>query len=619
MSLAASVWRAGLTSAMLRGGAIGHRNVSQRSVSTIVAALQIVDRRNPDDGNWIGRHLPRTHRPSCERWRRPLSTAVVPPDLAEASAPAAVEVGATVGTEVDARPSSSWDDVLASVVKVYTVHAHPNYYLPWQSKAQRHSTGSGFFIGNRVILTNAHVLADHRYVLVKKHGSSVKHKARVLAIGHECDLGVLTVDSEEFWTDSVAAVDAGGSACDRGADASDSHVSVPSLTLGDLPELQETVSVVGYPQGGENLSVTAGVISRVEQTRYAHGARNILALQIDAAINPGNSGGPALLDGKVVGVAFQNLRGAENIGYLIPVPVINRFLQDVDCSASSGGVAMELAAPYEVASPGFNTLGVVCQSLESDQLRNFLGMREHETGVLINEVRPLSGAHGKLRPRDVVLAVDGIRIENDGTIALRQRDRVSFDHVIQMKRRDDSVSLDILRGSSERIKVKVSLRPPNDLVPLQQYERQPSYYIFAGIVFVPLTQPYLHEHGDDWFNSAPRKLTDLAVHGIKGSEDEERVILSQVLLDDINMGYQNMTDMLVHRVNGQPVKSLSQLATVIEHGDDEYICLELENNRIIAVNRADALAAAEGILHQYRVPQFASADIMDMLGAAERE
>ena len=164
------------------------------------------------------------------------------------------------------------------------------------------------------------------------------------------------------------------------------------------------------------------------------------------------------------------------------------------------------AAAAAAAVPGFNTLGVVCQSLESDQLRRFLGMREHETGVLINEVRPLSGAAGGLRPRDVVLAVDGIRIENDGTISLRRRDRVSFDHVIQMKRRGDSVSLAVLRGGgAERVDVRVPLRAPNDLVPLQQYERRPSYYIFAGIVFVPLTQPYLHEHGDDWFNSAPRR------------------------------------------------------------------------------------------------------------------
>lgn len=62
--------------------------------------------------------------------------------------------------------------------------------------------------------------------------------------------------------------------------------------------------------------MTKGVVSRVEQTQYAHGATQLMAIQIDAAINPGNSGGPAIMGDKVAGVAFQNLSGAENIGYV---------------------------------------------------------------------------------------------------------------------------------------------------------------------------------------------------------------------------------------------------------------------------------------------------------------
>lgn len=66
--------------------------------------------------------------------------------------------------------------------------------------------------------------------------------------------------------------------------------------------------------GGDNISVTKGVVSRVEPTQYVHGATQLMAIQIDAAINPGNSGGPAIMGNKVAGVAFQNLSGAENIG-----------------------------------------------------------------------------------------------------------------------------------------------------------------------------------------------------------------------------------------------------------------------------------------------------------------
>lgn len=138
------------------------------------------------------------------------------------------------------------------------------------------------------------MVADSTFVLVRKHGSPTKYRAQVEAVGHECDLAILIVESDEFWE------------------------GMHFLELGDIPFLQQAVAVVGYPQGGDNISVTKGVVSRVEPTQYVHGATQLMAIQIDAAINPGNSGGPAIMGNKVAGVAFQNLSGAENIGYVSP-------------------------------------------------------------------------------------------------------------------------------------------------------------------------------------------------------------------------------------------------------------------------------------------------------------
>ncbi|CAI5974671.1 unnamed protein product [Closterium sp. NIES-64] len=95
----------------------------------------------------------------------------------------------------------------------------------------------------------------------------------------------------------------------------------------------DPVTVVGYPIGGDTISVTSGVVSRIEVTAYVHGASELLGVQIDAAINSGNSGGPAFnAAGECVGIAFQSMRGdeAENIGYIIPTPVIHHFISDYD-------------------------------------------------------------------------------------------------------------------------------------------------------------------------------------------------------------------------------------------------------------------------------------------------
>ena len=192
----------------------------------------------------------------------------------------------------DDENDASRNETFDAVVKVYAVHTEPNYSLPWQRKRQMPSTSTGFVVEGKRILTNAHSVEHSTQVKLKKRGSDKKFIAKVLAIGTECDLALLSVEDEKFFE------------------------NITPLKLGALPKLQDSVTVVGYPIGGVAISVTSGVVSRVEVTKYAHGATELLSLQIDAAINSGNSGGPAFNSkGMVCGVAFQSLKhdDAENI------------------------------------------------------------------------------------------------------------------------------------------------------------------------------------------------------------------------------------------------------------------------------------------------------------------
>ena len=205
--------------------------------------------------------------------------------------------------------ASDFSDMMSDpVVKVYTAYSSQHPAMPWTNKAQEEATGSGFSIrhdGELCIVTNAHVVADATYVEVRKAGDARKYVATRRKVAHECDLATLTVEDARFWE------------------------GVSPLSLGAMPSLQDEVAVVGYPEGGEGVSITQGVVSRIEIQRYAHSGTSLLAVQIDAAINPGNSGGPALnADGDVVGVAFQLQQESQNIGYVIPVPTIQHFLAD---------------------------------------------------------------------------------------------------------------------------------------------------------------------------------------------------------------------------------------------------------------------------------------------------
>ncbi|XP_027358738.1 protease Do-like 10, mitochondrial [Abrus precatorius] len=473
--------------------------------------------------------------------------------------------------EANAAHNTAIELALNSVVKIFTVSCSPNYLLPWQNKSQRETMGSGFVIQGRKIITNAHVVADHSFVLVRKHGSPTKYRAEVKAVGHECDLAILVVENEEFWD------------------------GMNPLELGDVPFLQEAVAVVGYPQGGDNISVTKGVVSRVEPTQYVHGASQLMAIQIDAAINPGNSGGPAIMSNKVAGVAFQNLSGAENIGYIIPVPVIKHFISGVE---ESGKYI------------GFCSLGVSCQTTENVHLRNHFSMQPNRTGVLVSKVNPLSDAYNVLKKDDIILSFDGVPIANDGTVPFRNRERITFDHLVSMKKPNEKAIVRVLRDGQEH-ELSIILQHIQPLVPVHQFDKLPSYYIFAGLVFVPLTQPYLHEYGEDWYNISPRRLCERALRELPKKANQQLVILSQVLMDDINAGYERLAELQVLKVNGTEIDNLEHLCELVGSCHTEFLRFDLEDDRVIVLNYGMAKLATSRILKRHRIPSSMSIDLID--------
>ncbi|KAJ6977451.1 protease Do-like 9 [Populus alba x Populus x berolinensis] len=433
-----------------------------------------------------------------------------------------------------------------AVVKVFCVHTEPNLSLPWQRKRQYSSSSSGFVIGGRRVLTNAHSVEHYTQVKLKKRGSDTKYLATVLAIGTECDVALLTVSDDEFWE------------------------GVSPVEFGELPSLQDAVTVVGYPIGGDTISVTSGVVSRIEILSYAHGSTELLGLQIDAAINSGNSGGPAFNDkGECVGIAFQSLKheDAENIGYVIPTPVIKHFIQDYEKNG---------------AYTGFPFLGIEWQKMENPDMRVAMGMKSDQKGVRIRRIDPTAPESEVLQPSDIILSFDGVDIANDGTVPFRHGERIGFSYLISQKR----------------------------LIPPHVKGKPPSYYIIAGFVFTTVSVPYLRsEYGKEYEFEAPVKLLDKLLHSMPQSPDEQIVVVSQVLVADINIGYEDIVNTQVVAFNGKPVKNLKSLANMVENFDDEFLKFDLEYDQIVVLRTKTAKEATVDILTTHGIPSAISDDL----------
>lgn len=460
-----------------------------------------------------------------------------------------------------------------AVVKVFCVHTEPNFSLPWQRKRQYSSNSSGFIISGRRVLTNAHSVEHHTQVKLKKRGLDTKYLARVLAIGTECDIAMLTVDDDDFWE------------------------GVLPVEFGPLPALQDAVTVVGYPIGGDTISVTSGVVSRMEILSYVHGSTELLGLQIDAAINSGNSGGPAFNNkGNCVGIAFQSLKheDVENIGYVIPTPVIQHFIQDYE---KNGGYT------------GFPSLGVEWQKMENPDLRMSMGMKADQKGVRIRRIEPTAPEFQVLKPSDVIFSFDGIDIANDGTVPFRHGERIGFSYLVSQKYTGEDAIVKVLRNK-RILEFKIKLATQKRLIQAHIRGIPPSYYIIAGFVFTTVSVPYLRsEYGKDYEFEAPVKLLVKHLHEMAETEDEQLVVVSQVLVADINIGYEDIVNTQVLAFNGKPVKNLKDLAKMVESCNAEFLKFDLEYQQIVVLHTKNAKAATLDILATHCIPSAMSDDL----------
>ena len=446
---------------------------------------------------------------------------------------------------------------LNGIVKLEVHTSAPNDLAPWQ-QVMSESSGSGVVIAKRRILTNAHNVANSSMIVVRKHNTDAIYTAKVEFVDHDCDLATLLVNEPEFYED------------------------ITPFEIGETPQLQSEVLAIGYPIGGSGLSMTKGIVSRIENRLYAHSLRYLLAVQLDAAINPGNSGGPVFFAGKIAGIAFQGHRKGENLGYMIPCEVIRHFLKDIE----DGRV------------DGCGMLGFFLCNLENPGMRSFYKMGPKQTGLLITGVFPMTEktSPGAVKIDDVLLSIDGYKIANNGNIRLANSEPRHFSYVLLGKQIGEKVKLTLLRDG-QVITSELPIRKPDHYIS-PVYDREMDYYCFGGLIFSTLTSNYLIRLGDD----APERLRIKMAEG-KDAEDSGLVVLSMVLGDEVNIGYQDIVSELVSSVNGVKVRNLRHLIELMEQKQDGYAIIRFDQEiRPLIVDVKQFRAATPRILEKYQLP-----------------
>lgn len=443
-----------------------------------------------------------------------------------------------------------------AIVKIDSVLSEPSFYTPWQDKGQTHGTGSGVVLSGRRILTNAHNVADSTFVSIRRQEDDALYPAKVVAVDHECDLAILTVEDGKFFAGIVP------------------------FEMGNTPPTQSQVLVAGFPIGGDGISLTQGIISRIEARHYAHSGKFLLAAQIDAAVNPGNSGGPVLFNDKVVGIAFQVEGGGEALGYMIPTEIIQHFLADLKDGHVDG-----------FGFPNFRT-----STLDNPDTRRSLKMKPEQTGMLVCEIYP-GIPPGTVRVNDVLLAIDGRKVANNGNIRMADGEARVFLTLISEKQVGEMVTYTLLRDGQELV-VSLPVQKIDYQVGPRIYDRQPDYYCVGGLVFTPLSASYVGE----W--KREEQPPNLVVKFGKPSTgpDQETIVLSQVMADEVNMGYQDMFASVLASVDGKKVRNLKDLIAAVESARGEFITFAFEEDPPVTLDTKKMREATPKILARYRIP-----------------
>lgn len=491
---------------------------------------------------------------ACAGARPPARTPVAPPAPAAAAEPA---------------PSAGNGQLRAGIVSVRVTGQDWNWRAPWEKQAPWTRTVTGLVVPGRKILLASTVFGNHLLVEAQKLGSEARTVARVELVDQEGPLALVAVDDPAFWE------------------------GLEPLPLADRAPGEGDVTILRWQRSGL-LDAFPGTVRQVRAGRHGLSQTSLLTLEIGASTDGLGDSEVVVAKGRVAGL----LAGRAGDAYAaLAAPVLERFLE----GAARGDWR------------GFARAGLAWQDLTNPALRESLGLQPGETGIRLTRVSRHGSAGGVLKPGDVVLRLDGRKLDPTGYYDHPLYGRMLFALLFSDGRQPgETMPVEVLRDG-QRLDLRLPLRamrPEQDRVPPYVFGRGPDYLVVGGLVFQELTRPYLAAWGD-WARRAPPRILVAIDREPEDAGEEPRriVLLSSVLPDAANLGYQELRDLIVERVNGRPVGRLADLRAAFAAPRGGFHVVEFVAGQGAAravLDAAEAQAAAARLRQAYGVEKLDS-------------
>jgi hypothetical protein len=474
--------------------------------------------------------------------------------------PAPVATPAPVPSPPRAAAPATNGALRRGVVSVRVTGQDWNWRTPWEKQAPWTRTVTGLVVPGRKILAASTAFGNPLLVEAQKLGSEARAVARVELVDHEGPLALIAVDDPAFWE------------------------GLEPLALADRAPTEGEVAILRWQRSGLLDSYPA-TIRQLRSGRHGFSQTSLLTLDVAASADGLGESEVVVGQGRVA--ALLTGRGGDTYAALA-APVLAQFL----AGAAQGDWR------------GFARAGLAWQDLSNPALRESLGLVPGEAGVRLTRVAPNGSAGGVLKPGDVVLEMGGVPLDPTGYYDHPLYGRMLFALLFTDGRRPGDVMPVRVMRDGQRLELQLPLRAmpaDEERVPPYVYGRGPDYVIVGGLVFEELTRPYLASWGD-WARRAPPRLLvaiDREPEPVAGVK-QRIVLLSSVLPDAANLGYQELRDLIVARVNGKAVANLADLRQAFAAPPDGFDVIEFvpgQGTARIVIDAAEA-AASKKRLHQ---------------------
>jgi S1-C subfamily serine protease len=494
------------------------------------------------------------------------------------------------------RAQSDNDAVRDSVVKIYSIRRSRSLTNPWKRGTSSNLTGSGVVISPNQVLTNYHVVAATTDISISLNGQSERVSGSVQAIAPGIDLAVIALDEplpEKAKPLEIAAV---------------------------TPKPGSKIQVFGYPKGGESLSVTEGVISRIEHVRYRYHTAGLRA-QIDAPLNDGNSGGPMIFEQKVVGIAFSGLSASNDIGYAIPCEEIATMLEDTKDGTYDGKPRLWWRT----------------QTLASKQMRRWLKMPDDASGLKF-AVMPIPIDDYPLKMNDIITHIGSYKVNNLGKVGFDENTQVSYGYAVDQAADTKLVGEKVVADAMVPVKIfrdgeEMDIQVPafRDGHYLLDYmlDTAPNYFVHGPIVFgvavaeFPASFDTLLARGGTSARAASSLLGIMQQYNnpylvrrydrVKNT-DEQLVVITKLISNRMTRDIKVIFPAVIRTINGQSVPNIRAAAELIDSLEDELLVIEFEDNRntTIVLSRNDIEREHDQIMENNGIVNAASKNLRDV-------